>query len=431
MIIIMPLFFLLLILFDFYIFAFAFSHTGRHKTSCIVFILMFFSFIILYSLTMDIRLLPGSNLLFDIIKIFQNIPMIIYVLILLIILTVSVILLYKENLYEQNAITRTSIKESIDNLPMGLSFSTKSGIVFLSNRFMNNLCHKITGRELQDAEYFWEDIKRKGQNIHDNPESNSQTSIIKINDEETWSFTRHSIKINMTDGVQITAVNITQLDELRSQLKNKNTDFVKMNSRLREYSENLAVIKSKEERLATKAQLHNELGYILLATRKAMLNKNMNKEEGQSVLNLWKQNINVLLSGRGIKEKNAFEELIQSAYDIGIKLHLHGDLPQENNTRNLILTAAIEALNNAVRHGEATELNLIIKEKESGYIIELTNNGIIPEGEIVEGGGLSALRRKVEVQRGTMGIDIGPIFKLWIRISKGKEVYIYDKSIDC
>ena len=149
------------------------------------------------------------------------------------------------------------------------------------------------------------------------------------------------------------------------------------------------------------------------------------------MLNLWKQNINVLLSGRGIKEKNAFEELIQSAYDIGIKLHLHGDLPQENNTRNLILTAAIEALNNAVRHGEATELNLIIKEKESGYIIELTNNGIIPEGEIVEGGGLSALRRKVEVQRGTMGIDIGPIFKLWIRISKGKEVYIYDKSIDC
>ena len=420
MMIMMPVFFLFLVLFDFYIFAFAFSHTGRHKTSCIAFVFMLTSFVILYSLTFDVRLLSGNNLLFEIIQIFHNIAPIIYILILLIILTVSVILLYKENLYEQNAITRTSIKESIDNLPMGLSFSTKSGMVFLSNRFMNNLCHKITGRELQDAEYFWEEIKRKGQ----------KASIIKINDEETWSFTRHSIKINRTDGVQITAVNITQLDELRSQLKNKNIDFVKMNTRLREYSENLAVIKSKEERLATKAQLHNELGYILLATRKAMANKEMSKEEGQSVLSLWKQNINVLLSGKGIKEKNAFEELMQSAYDIGIKLHLHGDLPQENIIKNLILTATIEALNNAVRHGEATELNLIIKEKESDYIIELTNDGIMPEGEIVEGGGLSALRKKIEEQGGTMEIDIEPIFKLRICISKRGEVHGYDKSID-
>ncbi len=420
MMIMMPVFFLFLVLFDFYIFAFAFSHTGRHKTSCIAFVFMLTSFVILYSLTFDVRLLSGNNLLFEIIQIFHNIAPIIYILILLIILTVSVILLYKENLYEQNAITRTSIKESIDNLPMGLSFSTKSGMVFLSNRFMNNLCHKITGRELQDAEYFWEEIKRKGQ----------KASIIKINDEETWSFTRHSIKINRTDGVQITAVNITQLDELRSQLKNKNIDFVKMNTRLREYSENLAVIKSKEERLATKAQLHNELGYILLATRKAMANKEMSKEEGQSVLSLWKQNINVLLSGKGIKEKNAFEELMQSAYDIGIKLHLHGDLPQENIIKNLILTATIEALNNAVCHGEATELNLIIKEKESDYIIELTNDGIMPEGEIVEGGGLSALRKKIEEQGGTMEIDIEPIFKLRICISKRGEVHGYDKSID-
>lgn len=430
MMIMMPVFFLLLVLFDFYIFAFAFSHTGRHKTSCIAFIFMFFSFIILYSLTFDVRLLSGNNLLFEIIQIFHNIAPIIYILILLIILTVSVVLLYKESQYEKNTITRTSIKESIDNLPMGLSFSTKSGIVFLSNRFMNNLCHKITGRELQNAEYFWEKIKRKGQNTHDNPESNNQTFIIRISNEETWSFTRHLININMKEGVQITAVNITQLDELRSQLKNKNMDFIKMNTRLRQYSENLAAIKSKEERLATKAQLHNELGYILLATRKAMAKKILNKKEGQSILNLWKQNINVLLSGTGIKEKNDFEQLLQSASDIGIKLHLKGDLPQENEIKNLILIAAIEALNNAIRHGEATELNLIIKERERDYSIELTNDGTIPERKITEGGGLSALRKKIEGQGGTMEIDIEPIFKLRICISKRGEVHGYDKSID-
>ncbi len=81
---------------------------------------------------------------------------------------------------------------------------------------------------------------------------------------------------------------------------------MKMNSRLHQYSENLAHIKSKEERLATKTQLHNELGYILLATRRALANKELDKE-GQSILALWKKNIATLLTGRGgLKEKKCF-----------------------------------------------------------------------------------------------------------------------------
>ena len=127
-----------------------------------------------------------------------------------------------------------------------------------------------------------------------------------------------------------------------------------------------------------------------------------------------------------VKEKNAFEELLEAALDIGIELKLEGRLPQESENKDIILKAAIEALNNAVRHAGATELNLTIKEVEEEYTIELTNNGILPKEEIIEGGGLSALREKVEGRGGRMGIDIEPIFKLWIRFPRGREVDNYD-----
>ena len=101
-------------------------------------------------------------------------------------------------------------------------------------------------------------------------------------------------------------------------------------------------------------------------------------------------------------------------------------MPQESENKGFILKAAIEALNNAVRHAGATELNLTIKEVEEEYTIELTNNGSSPEKEIIEGGGLSVLRERIEGRGGIMGIDIEPIFKLWIRFPRGREVDNYD-----
>lgn len=422
---IIPIMFLFLTLVNFYILVYAFSQSKNHKICHLALGFNLMSFVILYILTMDFPLIANTNALLLMIRKFQSLPVKIYVIIFFLILTGSISLLYREKKSLKESITRASIKESIDNLPMGLCFSTKNGIVLLSNRSMNQLCHKITGRELQDGEFFWQKVMEKRRKFEDSLEVNRQIHILQLNNVEIWSFSRNPIKVNNKDGVQITATNITELFGLRSQLKKKNLEFMKMNSRLHQYSENLSHIKSKEERLATKTQLHNELGYILLATRRALVNKELDKE-CQSILALWKKNIAALLSGRGLKEKSVFEELLEAALDIGIELKLKGKLPQESENKDLILKAAIEALNNAVRHAGATELNLTIKEVEEEYTIELTNNGSSPEKEIIEGGGLSVLRERIEGRGGIMGIDIEPIFKLWIRFPRGREVDNYD-----
>lgn len=411
-------FFLNLMILDFYIFVFSYTQTKRKKVAYLMLGLILFTFIIIYSLTMDLTLIENPGLAYHFIEYIQLINARIYAFIIAVVLIVSLYILHKENTYWRNTITSTSIKESIDNLPMGLCFSTKNGIVLLANNVMNNLSHQIAARELQNTKTFWAKIMES-----------EHFPTLQVDDGQTWSFLRHPIKIGKKDGIQISAINITELEKLRSELKQKNKEYKKMNVRLGQYSENLASMKVIEERLATKTRLHNELGYILLATRRWLVEED-SRADGEMIVTMWEQSVDALLSGAGLEAKGVFEDLSQAASDIGIKLHVDGEFPKNKRVESLILKATIEALNNAIRHADAKNLKLKIKENEVDYNIEFINDGKAPMHDVVEGGGLSRLRKQVESQLATMKIISNPNFKLLINIPKTMEVDD-DKRINC
>lgn len=402
-----------LFLLDFYLFVLTLTQTYRKKTFYLSLGFMLIAFVVLYGLTLEISLTANHGIIVQFASFIRTISVEFYILVFVFILIVSLYILHYENKYWENTITKSSIKESIDNLPMGLCFSLDNGVVLLSNKVMNSLSYHITGRELQNSEALWEAIKTK-----------QIASTIQI-DDKTWSFLRKPIMIDQHKGIQISAINVTELEELRKELKSKNGEYLNMNQRLKQYSDSLTSIKAIEERLATKTRLHNELGYVLLATRRWLMEKEYTSG-GEVIINLWKQRVDALLSGRGLEEASIFDDLMQAAQDIGIMLHIEGELPQNKRVEDLILKATVEALNNAVRHADAKNLFVKIDDNEDEYLIELTNDGEIPKEKLVEGGGLSSLRNQVEDQFGIMEIKVNPEFKLIIKIPKHMEVDTYD-----
>lgn len=402
-----------LFLLDFYLFVLTLTQTYRKKTFYLSLGFMLIAFVVLYGLTLEISLTANHGIIVQFASFIRTISVEFYILVFVFILIVSLYILHYENKYWENTITKSSIKESIDNLPMGLCFSLDNGVVLLSNKVMNSLSYHITGRELQNSEALWEAIKTK-----------QIASTIQI-DDKTWSFLRKPIMIDQHKGIQISAINVTELEELRKELKSKNGEYLNMNQRLKQYSDSLTSIKAIEERLATKTRLHNELGYVLLATRRWLMEKEYTSG-GEVIINLWKQRVDALLSGRGLEEASIFDDLMQAAQDIGIMLHIEGELPQNKRVEDLILKATVEALNNAIRHADAKNLFVKIDDNEDEYLIELTNDGEIPKEKLVEGGGLSSLRNQVEDQFGIMEIKVNPEFKLIIKIPKHMEVDTYD-----
>lgn len=385
--------FLCLLLVNLYLVIFTITVTRRLLPIIVAVILLVVSYLILNAFLMDVSWLSWSR------------P--VYVIVFSLILLTMLGLLVVEWRYANRAITRASIKEAIDNLPMGLSFSRPSGMITLANRYMNNLNFELSGEDLQNNEALWE-LVRSG-----------ESSIQQLTSGEAWVFSRQEIVVNRRLQIQLVASNISELANLRSQLASKNEELAGLNKRLRQYSVDLATTKVQEERVATKARIHSELGHLLLATRRKLTQPEITTSD-LDILDQWRDYLIILESGVEVDEGNGINTLLQSAAALGVKLAVAGEIPEDYLVRELVIKATLEALNNAVRHADATELTLAMSETAAGYKITLTNNGRLEGlgagGTITEGGGLTVLRKQVESLGGELAIVLAPAFAIQISI---------------
>ena len=99
-----------------------------------------------------------------------------------------------------------------------------------------------------------------------------------------------------------------------------------------------------------------------------------------------------------------------------------GMLPAENTeSAQLVETAAHECLTNPVRHAGGTRLEIIGEKTASGWRIHSLNDGKAPDGPIIEGSGLSALRTQTEAAGGKMNIEYAPRFELTLALPEERQ----------
>ncbi|MGN8631723.1 hypothetical protein ACTNEW_09135 [Blautia sp. HCP3S3_G3] len=320
--------------------------------------------------------------------------------------------LYRILKYYRNSITVSSIKESIDNLPTGLSFSAPNGRILLANHRMEVLCHAVTGMDFQDAEQFW-NILCSGCVCNDAERiSEGNTPSIRLSDSTIWTFGKKMLTVEDHTVVQITAADTTDLYELSEELKENNRDLTEMNSRLRQYGENIDSFVRSREVLETKMRIHNEIGQALLASRSYLLHEAAPLQE-KDILKRWNY-IVALLKQESVPQdfRRTWNYFVNAANSAGVKILLEGELPDNEEIVKLIVAAAAEALTNAVRHAGADELSMKLYESENKLEVTFTNNGRRPAGEITVGGGLEALRLRLEEAGGSMKISARPHFVL-------------------
>ena len=316
----------------------------------------------------------------------------------------------KERVYRKNTITRSSIKESLDMLSTGLCFYFESGRTVLVNNRMNGLCYSITGRDLQNANVFWNILTSGDIQSHAECLKKGDNPCYLFEDGSIWTFSQKKLE----NFIQLTASDITQLYIVNNQLEIKNTDLKALNMRLREYGENVVELTRSRERLETKVNIHRELGQALLATRRFL-----QKEVDEPPIEIWKKNVSVLRMEANLPEEDPYKMFLQAAKTIGIKIQMTGDFPEDVEIKNLFISAAVEALTNAVRHGSATTLYIDVVKQKNSFKIVFKNDGIQPTLPIKEGGGLGSLRKKVQKINGEMSISTQPEFSITLTVYKG------------
>ena len=322
-------------------------------------------------------------------------------------------LVWEEKHFRRTSISYNSVKESLDNLPTGLCFSDRKGMVRLSNHRMNSLSHIIAGEELQDAKTFWEQLKNGSVEKSVTRLSQGDEPQFRIPDGTVWMFARKEI-----DGetIQLSAIDITSLYNLTDELRTKNREIEGMNNRLRKYGETVDSTTRAKERLETKIRIHNSMGQALMTTRHCL---DMENADIGFMVDMWKKTISVLRpDGEYQEQGNPLDSIIKASEFAGVKLHIDGELPADSRARPLFVQIFAEALTNSVRHAQAKNLYVAFYEKDGLCFAEFTNDGKAPEGEIREGGGLGYLRSKVESSGGEMVIEASPGYKIRVNINK-------------
>ncbi|MDD6049929.1 MAG: hypothetical protein PUC00_01455 [Clostridiales bacterium] len=324
----------------------------------------------------------------------------------LLMLSVSAGLLLWHIRWTRRHISLVSIKTSCDQLPCALCFALENGQPCLMNLKMDEMSHLITGEALLNANTFWDALQSQ--------------PVVTLGNGQTWSFERTAMEIDGQRVYQIIGTDVMQSARLNRELEAENHRLDALNQRLREYSRNVQAVTREKELLRAKVRIHDELGHALLRTRQFLADGQGSAEE---ICASWQQRIRLLL-GEDVEEapEDAFIQLLRAAQAIGVTIHRQGVFPVEGSeTAHLVELALHESLTNLVRHAGGTRLEVLGSREADGWHICCRNDGALPSGPIVEGGGLSSLRVQVEAAGGAMHVDHAPRFQLCLVLPEETE----------
>ena len=325
--------------------------------------------------------------------------------------------------FRRERIGRASIKESLDNLPSGICFADQSGLVILSNRQMYRLCYTLMGVDLQHISELLDALEKPQAGIQS---VGADTNVYRFPEGKVWKFTQSSI--TDADGnayTQVLTVDVTALYEKEDELQQENRRLEEVNARARNLYAQLDNIVREEENFAVKTHVHDETGELLGLTRNMLTQRELPPERLKALGKRW-EHIGDTLGAVGKQDGDAFDsdktlaELTEGIAGIGVALHVRGEFPQKSGAAYLLTAAVRECAINTVRHAKGSEMTVELTKTPHALTASITNDGLAPAGEVIEGGGLSALRRRIEGTGGSMRVESTPRFRLVITLP-GKE----------
>lgn len=351
-----------------------------------------------------------------------------YHIIFISILVILAFLLKMER--KKDTIDRNSIKEAIDNIPVGICFYDKTGKSLLINRVMNRIIFSFSGTYINNIEYFLALLENNKLDVKKIFFKDSIAYKIK---GQVFLFDKSTININGVEIFQVIVHNITDLYAKTEKLEEERLKIQNQKKSLEKLLKDIVKINRSKEILISKSKLHHEFGKPVLATKLYFKNSKDSQDNFEYInfaKNQWIEVIRKIENNLAEEPKsNLYDELVLGAKSFGCKVVLSGDIKDGNELPYIFIFALKESITNAVRHSNADEVNLNIIKSENKLSGIIRDNGYSEVSEIKEGVGLSSLRKRIEQNGGTFEIKINNGVELHISLNLSEDYY--DKSFNC
>ena len=324
-------------------------------------------------------------------------------------------------------ISRFSIQESTNKFPIGLCFSRLDGHPYLVNARMDELSYRIADQPVKNANEFFTQVQAGNREGICRTERDG-IPLLRFPDGRTWSFQKELQKTDGEEILQIVAIDTTELELLLEKRRNENRKLEKINRRLQEYGKSVESLATAKEWLDTKMRIHDTIGQNLMATKYLFYDKG-DEARREAIRENWRRTVRMLQHDEDVVEsEDGMKYFLEAAGKVGVAVHLDGTIPEAPSVRELVSASGIQMLTNAVRHAEARELWVLIEDEPMNcrmlFYNEVKDEAKRGSGTVVEGGGLSGLRKKVEELGGIMTVSSGEYFQIEIIMPKGGRDYV-------
>lgn len=335
-----------------------------------------------------------------------NIPMAVFVIVLAFLTLAFIIQFYLILRYSHVHITPSAVKEAFDLNPTGICYYRSDGQTILVNHRMNALAFAVTGRGLLNGAELFDAVRDR--------------HIAELPDGSVVRFSHREFVFGGELCHELIADDITELYRKSENLRIENERLKTMNHQMEVYGEHIDETVRQREILNTKTKIHDEMNRLLLSTDKAI--RNGTEEEKQQILKTWQENVLLLcIEADSETRHNVISDLDALARIIGVTVvYERPVMTDDRETLHLFYLAAEEAMINAAKHGGAKHLYVNTEENEQCLKLYFTDDGRGTDGLPIEGGGLSALRHRLEEAGGSIRIGNNASFTLIIEIPKGE-----------
>ena len=305
-----------------------------------------------------------------------------------------------------------SVKEAMDDLPVGVCFIARNGTVALCNLRMNEWCQRITGQPLSDGQAFLRAVEAAG-------EARSGQMLLQPDDDCVLLFAETQILVDGRPYRQLTATDMTQQFRVTAELETRNAKLRDISVRMKAYSVELTDMVMRRESFSARVAVHDGLGHALLRAKRYF--EQPDAAGARALYDLLRETNGYLLGAAQAgaeQEQDPFEGALQVAKGVGVRVTVTGSPPQAQPLRRLAGQALRECAVNAVKHAGADCLTVAFAETPDADTVTISNNGMPAEAGIVFTGGLRSLDEAVAAAGGELRVTPQPVFTVAFRLPK-------------
>ncbi|MFT3875888.1 MAG: hypothetical protein QM708_05640 [Propioniciclava sp.] len=318
-------------------------------------------------------------------------------------------------------LSQWSTTEAIVRLPQGLLLADDSGRIRLMNDAMR-ACLIALGfpTDLADARQVWTALRAKAADEQDVIAEDSV--VLRLPDDRMFLFSLDSFDMGGAPCWRLLARDITDEDRLIRRLARTNDELARAASELRASLANVRDVARGEALLAARARVHDVIGQRL-----SILHRYLEDDEitDASLASLEPMLRAILcdLSEVGRTESAAeLDGIVTSFSLIDVRVSVEGELPAAPAAADTFVQVIREAATNAVRHGQARAITVVMTAAQDAWRLSVSNDGTSPAAVTREGLGLRGMRHAVCELGGTLSVMPNAPFTVEVAVPRRRSV---------